>query len=177
MRRLTVLLLALLVCTAGACKRREREKARVETIEETTPSLASTINMGDPRSSAQLIKGFHGIEQNAWRWTMGHFSVTLRPPLSAPQKGATLVVKFAIPGTVLEQVKSMTLSANVNGTPIAGETYTKPGEQIYSKEVPASALGADAVTVEFALHKFLPPGPADQRELGFVVSSIGLESK
>src|SRR5947209_15907618 len=101
MRRLTrrafpVLCVAIaLAFSTTACKR--HKKARVETVEESTPTLASIINAADTRTAPQLLKGFYDVEQNAWRWTMGKFSVTLRPPLNAPQRGATLVVKFAIP--------------------------------------------------------------------------------
>ncbi len=171
------LLVSVLLCVVlvGGCKR--AKKTRVEATDEAGPSLASVVNMADARASVQLLKGFHDVEGNAWRWTMGKFSVTLRPPLNAPQKGATLVVKMNIPEAIMGQVKSTTLTANVNGAAIASETYTKAGDYTYSKDVPASALGADAVTVEFALDKFLPPGAADQRELGVVVSSIGFEAK
>ncbi len=172
--KLIVSVLLCVVLVAG-CKR--AKKTRVEATDEAGPTLASVVNMADARASVQLLKGFHDVEGNAWRWTMGKFSVTLRPPLNAPRKGATLVVKMNIPEAIMGQVKSTTLTANVNGAAIAGETYTKAGEYTYSKDVPASALGADAVTVDFALDKFLPPGAADQRELGVVVSSIGFEAK
>lgn len=171
----SVLLCAALVASGTGCKR--AKKTRVEATDEAGPTLASVVNMSDTRASVQLLKGFHDLEGNAWRWSMGKFSVTLRPPQNASQKGATLVVKMTIPEAIMGQVKSTTLTANVNGAPIAGETYTKAGEYTYSKDVPASALGADAVTVEFALDKFLPPGASDQRELGVVVSSIGFEAK
>jgi len=160
---------------ATACKR--HRKPMVETVEESTPGLAAVVNMADPRASAQLLKGFYDVEQNAWRWTMGKFSVTLRPPANAVQRGATLVVKFAIHDAVMSRTKSMTLSAIVNGAQIPGETYTTAGDHTYSKDVPASALNTDAVTVDFALDKFLPPGTVDQRELGIVVTSIGFEPK
>ena len=171
----SVLLCAALVAGGTGCKR--EKKTRVEATDEAGPTLAAVVNMADARASVQLLKGFHDVEGNAWRWTMGKFSVTLRPPLNASQKGATLVVKMSIPEAIIGQVKSTTLTANVNGAAIAGETYTKAGEYTYSRDVPASALGADAVTVDFALDKFLPPGLADQRELGVVVSSIGFEAK
>lgn len=171
----SVLLCAVLVAGGTGCKR--ATKTRVEATDEAGPTLAPVVNMADARASVQLLKGFHDVEGNAWRWTMGKFSVTLRPPLNASQKGATLVVKMSIPEAIMGQVKSTTLTANVNGAAIAGETYTKAGDYTYSRDVPASALGADAVTVEFALDKFLPPGAADQRELGVVVSSIGFEAK
>ena len=171
----SVLLCAALVAGGTGCNR--TKKTRVEATDEAGPTLAAVVNMADARASVQLLKGFHDVEGNAWRWTMGKFSVTLRPPLNASQKGATLVVKMSIPEAIIGKVKSTTLTANVNGAAIAGETYTKAGEYTYSRDVPASALGADAVTVDFALDKFLPPGVADQRELGVVVSSIGFEAK
>ena len=179
MRRLkfigSMVLCAALLAAGSGCSK--AKKTRVEVTDETSVELASMVNVADARTSAQLLKGFHGVEQNAWRWTMGKFSVTLRPPLNAPQKGATLVVKLTLPEAVADKVKSTTLTANVNGTAIPGETFSKAGEYTYSKDVPASALSADAVSVEFALDKFLPPGAVDQRELGIVVSSIGLEAK
>ncbi len=170
-----MLLCGALLAGGVGCKR--GKKKRVEATDEVGPVLSSVVNMADPRASVQLLKGFHDVEGNAWRWTMGKFAVTLRPPLNAPQKGATLVVKLSIPDAVMDKLKSTTLTANVNGAAIPGETYTKTGDYTYSKDVPASALSADAVTVEFALDKYLPPGAMDQRELGVVVSSIGFEAK
>jgi hypothetical protein len=176
MRRLAlVVACAALLASVSGCKRQKR--ARIETIEESGPQLSPVINMADPHASIQLLKGFYDIEQNAWRWTKGSFSVTLRPPMSAVHKGATLEVKFAVPDPVIAKLQSFTLAANVNGTAIPGETFSKAGEYTYSKDVPASAFGPDAVTVEFALDKFLAPGAVDHRELGIVVSSIGFEPK
>jgi hypothetical protein len=181
MRRLTLrkallaaLAAALMLAPAG-CKR--REKVSTETIEEPAPTLASVVHMADPKIVPQLLRGFHGVEGNAWRWTMGKFAVTLRPPLNAPQKGATLVAKFAIPDAVMSRTKSVTLSASVNGVSLAPETFTKTGDFVYSRDVAATALTAEAVTAEFALDSFLPSGAVEQRELGLVVSSIGFEAK
>ncbi len=161
--------------SSTACKR--HRKPKIETTEESTPGLASMVNVADPRTSAQLLKGFYDVEQNAWRWTMGRFSATLRPPLNAPQKGATLVVKFAIPDAVMKRSKSMTLSARIGSYDVGAETYTAAGDHTYSKDVPPSALLADAVTVDFALDHPLPAGTVDQRELGIVVSTLGFEAK
>jgi hypothetical protein len=180
MRRLISKVPAILLVLAvglipSACK--QKQKARVEATDEAPGAIASQVNVADPKAAPQLLKGFHDTEGNAWRWTKGKFSVTLRPPLNALQKGATLVVKFAVPDVVIQRLQSLTLSANVNGASIPGETFSKPGDQVYSKDVPASALSGDAVTVEFSLDKFLAPGAVDRRELGIVVSSIGFEAK
>ena len=170
MRRLILLLCLVLAVNAG-CKR--REKARVQTIEESSVGLASTVNMADPRQSTQLVSGFYDVEQNAWRWTKGKFSVVLKPT-----KGpAALVVHLAIPESVMSKVKTVTLTATVNGTALPPQTYTKDGEDVYKQDVPVSALTGDAVTVAFSLDKFLAAGAIEERELGIVVSSIGLEAK
>ncbi|MEJ7606297.1 MAG: hypothetical protein WKF37_08515 [Bryobacteraceae bacterium] len=88
-----------------------------------------------------------------------------------------MVTKFALPDAVIAQVKSTTLTAAIKGTPLGSATYTTAGEKIFTVEVPASLLAVQAVNIDFALDKFLPAGSADTRELGLVISSIGLESK
>jgi hypothetical protein len=165
---------ALLVAAAG-CK--PRDKIRTVATEEAPAQLASVVQMADPDATVQLLRGFHPIEGNSWRWTMGKFAVTLRPPATAAQRGATLKARFSLPEAVTAKVGAVTLSASVNGTPLQAERYERAGEHTYSRDVPASALAAEAVTCDFALDKFLPPGSVDQRELGLVMSSIGLEAK
>ena len=135
------------------------------------------IQVADPRTRLQLTKGFHEVEHDAWRWTEGSFSVAVRPPMGAAQKGALLVLKFVIPDLVLQQLKSIRLSASVNGLALPPEEYTKPGDYTYARDVPPAALAAPAVSVDFTLDKFLPPTPPDIRALGVIVSAIGLEAR
>lgn len=165
---------ALLLGTA-ACKPRDRIKT--EPTEEAPAQLASVIYMADPKASVQLLRGFHAVEGNAWRWTTGRFAVTLRPPATAGQRGATLKARFALPDAVTNKVGSVTIFANVNGAALPAERYSRSGDHTYARDVPASVLAADAVTCEFVLDKFLPAGAVDQRELGVVMSSIGLEPR
>lgn len=176
MRRLLPLACCCLIGALGGC--RPPESAPVETIEEPAVSeLAPMVHAADPKAAFQLVKGFHEIEQNAWRWTMREFAVTLRPPAGAAERGAVLRLKFAIPEPVIAKLKMVTLTARAGGAALAPESYSKPGDYVYTREVPGSALAGDAVSVEFSLDKAIPPGEADQRELGVVVTSVGLETK
>lgn len=181
MRKLTestsvvLLAAALIVCAAG-CKRKS-QKVQMDATEEAGAAMATTIHVADPNASVQLIKGFHDVEQNAWRWTMKKFSVTLRPPAGAAQRGAMLRVQFAVPDPVIAMFKSVTLSASVEGVPLHSQTYSTTGDQVYAQEVPAKALSSEAVVVDFTLDKAIPPGDTDKRELGIVVSTIGFEVK
>src|SRR5256885_1440371 len=126
-RRLATGVLLLAVCLLpGGCKRRDK-KIRVQQTDEDSATLASVIHMGDPKATPQLLKGFYNIESNAWRWSMGKFAVALRPPRDASIKGATLHLKFVLPEAVLSKIKTTSISASVNGTGLAPETYTQAG--------------------------------------------------
>jgi hypothetical protein len=176
-RRVCAAALSALCCVALPACRSKPKAIKVQQTEEEAPTLATTVHVADPRASAQLVSGFYSIEQNAWRWTAGKFSVVLRPPRGAAQKGATLQLKFSIPDPVIARLKVLSLSAAVNGKPLSAETYTQSGEFVYAREVPGDLLKGEGAKVEFTLDKSLPPSDADQRELGVVVSQVGFEPK
>ena len=169
---------ALAVCLVllGGCKGRQRRVAVQQTDEE-SGALSSVLYMADPKAAPQLLKGFHSVEGNAWRWTTGSFAVALKPPRNAAVRGATLRLKFAVPDAVISTTKKLTLSCSVNGTPLQPETYTQAGEYEYVREVDPKLLAADAVNVEFALDKFIPAGTLESRELGVIASSVAFEAK
>src|SRR5260370_451434 len=112
-RRYRLAALGVCLLLAG-CKHRER-KVRVEQTEEDGASLASVIRTGDPRVAPQLLKGFYPIEEKSWRWTMGQFSVALRPPRNAAVKGATLHFKFTLPEAVISQCSVAPFTAAFRG--------------------------------------------------------------
>jgi hypothetical protein len=161
--------------TEWGCRR--REPIRLQETDEGSVGLSSQVQMSDPKAAIQLLKGFHAIEQNAWRWTMGQFSITLKVPAGAGQKGAALMAKFTIPDAVITNVKSTTLTAETAGNQIGVATYRAPGDYTFNADIPAKAITSDSVTVDFALSNFLPAGSVDQRELGLVVTMISLDSK
>jgi len=95
----------------------------------------------------------------------------------ADANGATLMLKFVLPDVVVQKLGPVTLSAKIGSTTLTPEKFSTAGEQIYSRPVPAEALKADAVTVEFALDKALPPTGEDIRQLGVIVNMVGFEVK
>jgi hypothetical protein len=159
------------------CGCRREEKIKLEPTDETNPTLGSSVHAADPKAAVQLVKGFHGIEQNSWRWTLGRFAVTLKPPVGASERGGTLTMKFSLPDAVLAKTKTMTISASAQNTPLGKQTYKSPGEYTFTADVPASVLKGEATTFEFTLDQFLPAGTVDARELGIVFVSAALESK
>jgi hypothetical protein len=163
-------LLTFVILAPASCRRKKKGKARED-------GLASVINVADPADSAQLVRGFSNVEADAWRWSTSKFAVVLRPPPSAAQNGAKLELHFTLHDAVVGKLGPVAVTAAVNGTPIATETFSQSGDCVYSHEVPAAALASDVVTVEFSTDKALPPTDTDKRELALVVKTIGLVPK
>jgi hypothetical protein len=168
------LVLVALALAPVACK---KKKVRVAGADEEAPRMQSVLRMSDAKIEPQLVKGFHGIEAGAWRWTEKQFTVALRPPFGASQKGAKLSVKLTVPPVTVERLKAVSLSATAAGSALPPETYTTPGEYFYVREIPASLLTGDSLRVDFQLDKAIAPSGADVRELGIIVTSVVLESK
>jgi hypothetical protein len=164
-----LVLLATLAFAPLGCKRKQAGKEAAR--------MASTIHMGDPQTAAQLISGFYGIEQSAWRWTARRFSLVLRPPFGAGQKGGTLQLRLTVPPVVVEKLKTMSLSATIGGSTLPPETYTQAGDYTYTRDVAPALLAGESVRVDFQLDKSMPPSGADLRDLGVVVLSAGIEPK
>jgi hypothetical protein len=168
---MAALALAALVAAAPGCRKMRGRGAFDD------GQLRSVVNVADPRAAIQLTRGFHVIENDSWRWTMKEFSVTLKPPKGSAQNGAKLQMKFAIPDVIFNRLGEMTVAARINGMNLGAQKYTQAGEGVYEREVPASALRGDAVSVDFTVDKGLPPSEQDERELALVVTSVGLVPK
>ncbi len=166
---LTLLVIPLLLLAPG-CKRRNRGSGQAQL-------LVSNISAGDANVAGHFVKGFYGVEDNAWRWTGKEFSVDLAPPLHADQKGAQLVMKLAVPDAVIQKVNSVQLSASIQGYKLEPQVFTKQGQYTYTRDVPADQLHSDVVRIDFAVDHTLPPTGSDVRELGIIVSEVGLVAK
>jgi len=168
---LSISLTAGLLLVPAACKSRQKSEAQASvSVHELVP--ASTIAVGDPQY-AQLLRGFYPIEQS-WRWTQKSFAVRLAPPSGSRQRGAQLQLHFGIPDPIIQNLNSITLSAAVDGFQLAPQRFEKAGQYTYTRDVTADHLQTPTVTVGFTLDRALPPGPTDKRELGIVVTEVGL---
>ncbi len=168
-----LLILALVI--AASCRQPDTVPVETDAAPAAT-RLAAAVHAADPKGAPQLKEGFHTVEQDAWRWTERRFVVLLGPPEGAATGGATLTLRFAVPEPVIAQLGPVTLEANVGGAALPAQSYTRPGEYIYSHKVPPPALAGDSVAVEFTIDKALGPSAADQRELAVIFSSVELES-
>ena len=172
-------LAAALTLAPFACKRKVEQTVQTPTVEEeaAAPRMASTVRMNDPQVASQLGAGFYPVEGNAWRWAARQFSVTLRPPDGAAQKGCVLELDLTVPDPVIDKLHSVTLTGVVEGNKLAPETYSKSGAYSYKRDVTPSMITGDSVKVDFSLDKAMAPSGAERRELGVVVNAVSLGPK
>jgi len=173
-RMLVAALLAVVVCTAPGCHKKKKASPEAS---EAGPGIATTVHLGDPKSASQLLGGFYDIENGSWRWTGKQFTVELGRPFGAAQKGAVLELDLTVPAVVIEKSKSVTLAAALDGNVLPPETYGKPGEYTYRREIAPAMLGNGSVKVTFTLDKTIQAGGGDVRDLGIVATTASLKGK
>lgn len=167
--------LVLAASTVIACKGKH-SRTTVQNEEEPAPQLQSVVQMNDARAGAQLVSGFHAVENNAWRWTAGKFSVLLRVPPAAAQKGAIVRLSCTIPDVVIQKLSHIALTASVGDMVLGTEEYEKPGAEMFTADLLPAMLTGDSVRIDFMVDQTLPK-ENDKRELGLIANSVALEAK
>ncbi|HVY91609.1 MAG TPA: hypothetical protein VHA14_02630 [Bryobacteraceae bacterium] len=170
------LLAAAALLLAGCSKKANQAVQNDEGEPAANAPLVSSLRMNAPSAKEQLTKGVYQLEAGLWRWTSGNFTITLKTPPGAAQKGATLTLNLSASDPILQQVHSQSLTAAVGSKTLKTEKYVDPGAHTFTADVPASLLTGDTVAIDFSLDNSLPPGPTDRRELGIIISGVSLDS-
>jgi hypothetical protein len=134
----------------------------------------SAIRMSDPRGVPQLNYGFYHLESNLWRWTGRYFGVYLQPPKGSDRAGAVLTVTLFFPEDAMEELGPVTLRTWSDHCVLGRRTFRKAGSYDYTIEIPPRLCLTNVLPLDFSLDKAIPPRPEDGRELGAVVSYVGL---
>jgi tRNA (mo5U34)-methyltransferase len=113
--------------------------------------------------AAELVGGFHPVEEGGWRWTEKRFTIRV-----AAGCGSVLRMGLALPERLAAQVCPVTLSATANGVPLPPETLSAAGSYLYTRRLPPG----DGMEIAFTLDRALEPGEHDWRELGVIVTSL-----
>jgi hypothetical protein len=135
------------------------------------PRATSSVNMADPAQAAQLLNGFYGIEGGKSRWTAKNFSVLLKTPPGSPLR---IYLKLYVPDVQIRNLGPITINAEVAGRELPSLTLSKPIEYIYSASLDPATLRSDYVVAKFRLDKSSVGLNGDVRELGVVVTEVGL---
>jgi len=118
-------------------------------------------------------RGWHAPEQSGWRWTERQFAV--RFETARRMEAGRLRLRLYIPEPLLAHFGKLTIEAVANGMTLAPETFTRPGEQDFIRNLAPLSTAAGDIRVDFSLSTALAPDPEDRRERGVVVTFIGLE--
>jgi 2-polyprenyl-3-methyl-5-hydroxy-6-metoxy-1,4-benzoquinol methylase len=135
--------------------------------------VLKSTKFNDPADGAELLDGWHELEENRWRWTKRRFCAVLKIIPGATD--CVLRLDFFLPEGVLAQVGRVGLTAAVNGLPLERAEYLKSGPHVYEGRVAPELLDSGRVTALFELDSAIEPDAADPRERGLIVSSLTLE--
>jgi len=114
-----------------------------------------------PPPVTQLVRGWHVLENGAWRWTARRFSLAVAPGAQRLSLKVTVPPNLELP---------LTLTARAAGAVIATHTITRPGDFECAQLVPPGA----EVLVEFELDRALSPDATDARERAIIVRGVEL---
>ena len=131
----------------------------------------SEIKAANTAAEDQLVKGFYGVEQGAWRWAAKEFTVALAVPRTPKP---VLTLDISVPQALLAQTGgSTTLYARVGGIELAPQTYNADGLFTYRRDLPP-LKESGVVEIHFSVDKAIGPGNGDPRELGMVVRGVAI---
>lgn len=133
----------------------------------------SYIATADLRAAVQLGPGWYQIEEGAWRWMGREATVYLRRP---PGGNPLFEARLYVPPNLLKTVGPTSLEILLNGGLLTREKISQPGEYVIRHSVSAEQLGGEIIRVDLKLDRAMPPSEVDKRELGAVVTALGLRS-
>lgn len=132
--------------------------------------------MNDAAAAPQLLSGFYAVENKAWRWTSGKFSVSLPTPPAA-QNGATVALSLTVPDVIVQKVGKIKVAASAAGSTLNSQEYDTAGPYVLSADIPPGPLLQNAaITVDFTVDKTMRP-PGDKRELAIIANSVSITPK
>ncbi len=138
--------------------------------EVSPPHVEDAVDAADPAQGPLFLSGFYGIEGKS-RWTARRFSVLLN---AADRRAEALNLEFYIPDIQMRNLGPITIRASIAGRELAPQTFSSAGSHRYSARVAPDALRGAFVIADFRLDKSSEGRYADARDLGIVVTRIGL---
>jgi hypothetical protein len=82
-----------------------------------------------------------------------------------------------VPKEQIEEIGPMTLTATIDDYQMAPETFSNGGSVTFSRDLPPQLLDTNILPVQFSFDRAAPPSARDSRELGMVLSDVGLDTR
>lgn len=120
-----------------------------------------------PELQVWPLEGWHGPEQDGWRWTAKRFLLGVSLPRTA--RTVEFALRFNVPDVVIESSRPITITCLIEGRAAGSITCDKPGTLEFRGRFPEGTVGRDAaLTLEFLVRSSFVAA-ADQRELGVII--------
>jgi hypothetical protein len=130
----------------------------------------SYLDMGDIRARPQLLDGWYGIENGAWRWMAKQAQALLR----MPDRPSKFQAQLFFPANFMERAGGpVTLSIMVDGHQLFSTRYAQPGGYQAGFAVPQNLQDGSIRKITIQLDRAMSPSGTEQRELGAVVQGFG----
>ncbi len=84
---------------------------------------------------------------------------------------------IVVPDAIIQHSQFVELSSSVQGLKLDPQVFAKAGSYTYTRDVPPDKLQGREVRIDFAVDHTLPPANGDIRQLGIIVSQVGLVAK
>lgn len=125
--------------------------------------LVLLTRVSDGARRAELVAGWHELEDERWRWTERAFSARVWRPRAA----GAMRVRFLF--TVPEGLAPVRLAVWADGVAVGSAVFSSAGEQVYEGSFVVSSTG-EMMLMEFVLDRVLGGTEEDGRELGVQVA-------
>jgi hypothetical protein len=131
----------------------------------------SMISMSDPAVDDYIVKDISDtLEAKTWRWS--YERPELRLQLKQVQ-GQKLEVHFSVADATFKTTGPVTINFLVNNKSVGTMKVTKPGDQVFSKPVPADLLRTDDFTDVAIEAKPFWTSSTDGRHLTLILTQVG----
>jgi hypothetical protein len=131
--------------------------------------------MADPDAASYLVQGV--AERGAgdqgpgtWRWAFDHPVLRFFLPAAARLQ---FTMEFTVPEITFRDTGPVTLAISMNGKPFDRVRCEKPGQQSYTRAVPAELLHANALNFVAIDPHPVWVSPSDGGRLGFILTRAG----
>jgi hypothetical protein len=129
------------------------------------------ITMSDPAVDDYIVKDISDtLEAKTWRWCYDRPEVRLQLKQVQGQK---LEVHFSVADATFKTTGPVTVNFFVNNKAVGTMKITKPGDQVFSKAVPADLLKTDDFTNVAIEARPFWTSSTDSRHLTIILTQVG----